>query len=624
MRTGDQQRCPMLATLVVVCGIACIAGCRETIETPAQVEVETISPTSLVKQRPAVPSMDYVGSARCAECHQDIARRYAQHPMANSAGLTKTLSSQENLKDAHFAAGMFDYQVLSTDEGSVHQEVRRDSEGNTLYEQRVPMPYAIGSGQRGRAYVTLRDGLLFESPITWYSTDRRWDLSPGYAKQNQHFQRQIGDGCVFCHVGQPNSVHDETDRYAAPLFVEAGISCERCHGPGQAHITFHSARRASASATATASPADPIINPQKLPPEQRDAVCHQCHLQGDERILRYGRRHGDFRPGDHLHDIWISFTSGTKVIDGVSTEAVSQVEQMRSSLCFIASQGTFGCISCHDPHGIPDQTNSADHYRKRCLECHAEPQVECSEAITVRDAQGDSCIACHMPSLATSDVPHTSQTDHRVLRRPRGRTGSPSAETSTLQIFGSAEEQVPGWEIERARGLLMVEYAERERDRRLAAESLILLEPLVPQLSDDAPLLTRVGVAYDLANQPDRARLAWEAAITADGRLLEPRRRLALMMFDELNPAAARPALEAAYELNSWDEAICGRLILARAAQGESDQAFELARTSVTRFPASAQLHRWLAVAYQQRGQIAESERHLRQAERLEQAEATR
>jgi len=609
---------PLWWCCVVAGWLLPLPGCMSQADPPDVPQTITESAVTPRIERPTPPSADYVGSTRCADCHQELARRYAQHPMAHSARHAADDAGQLPLENAQFSSGRYEYQVLPTEQGVVHRESCRAEDRSLLYEQLVPMSYAIGSGQRGRAYLTDREGLLFESPITWYASDRRWDLSPGYAKFNLHFSRQVGDGCIYCHIGRPNPVAGDADRYQTPMFLEAGISCERCHGPGQAHVAYQESKARSTTSKLLAHQPDPITDPSDLPPEQREAICNQCHLQGDERILRYGRKPGDFRPGNHLHDIWISFTSGTKVIDGVSTEAVSQVEQMRSSACFVSSNGRFGCTSCHDPHGIPEAPDRAEFYRDRCLACHGPEQAECTEILTARNAAADNCITCHMPQLATSDVPHTSQTDHRVRRRPAVLSRAEAAADSTFQIFGSAEQDVPNWELDRARGLLMVDYAEREHDRRLAAESLMVLVPIASLVPDDAPLLSRLGVAYDLANQPDRARLAWEAAIEIDPRAIEPHRRLALILFDELHPATALKPLEAAYALNPWDEAICGRLILARSAQGEFDAAFELAKTAVTRFPASVQLHHWLADAYQRRGELADSQRHSTQAQRLE------
>ncbi len=39
---------------------------------------------------------------------------------------------------------------------------------------------AVGSGQQGRSYLTVEDGALFQSPISWYKLADKWALSPGF------------------------------------------------------------------------------------------------------------------------------------------------------------------------------------------------------------------------------------------------------------------------------------------------------------------------------------------------------------------------------------------------------------------------------------------------------------
>ena len=72
-------------------------------------------------------------------------------------------------------------------------------------------------GGRGSAYLIERDGFLFQSPITWYVRERKWDLPPGYEKVNLHFDRPVEHHCLYCHAnrvepvdgpGQPVSAAD--------------------------------------------------------------------------------------------------------------------------------------------------------------------------------------------------------------------------------------------------------------------------------------------------------------------------------------------------------------------------------------------------------------------------------
>ena len=88
----------------------------------------------------------------------------------------------------------------------------------------------------------------------------------------------------------------------------------------------------------SAPSSDPMLDLSLLPPAQRDDICNQCHLAGDYQVLRSGRTHGDFRPGNHVGEIWTVFVSQTTG-DEDTTISVSQVEQMQSSRCYVASGG---------------------------------------------------------------------------------------------------------------------------------------------------------------------------------------------------------------------------------------------------------------------------------------------
>jgi PAS domain S-box-containing protein len=46
---------------------------------------------------------------------------------------------------------------------------------------------------------------------------------------------------------------------------------------------------------------------------------------------------------------------------------VGQVEQMKASRRYRASQGRLGCVSCHDPHEVPGPEEKTAYFRERCL-----------------------------------------------------------------------------------------------------------------------------------------------------------------------------------------------------------------------------------------------------------------
>jgi hypothetical protein len=75
-----------------------------------------------------------------------------------------------------------------------------------------------------------------------------------------------------------------------PAFAAEAITCERCHGSAEKHLSDPRAGT--------------IINPAKLEPAARDSICEQCHLLGVGRVLNPGRKFGDFLPGQSLEDVF--------------------------------------------------------------------------------------------------------------------------------------------------------------------------------------------------------------------------------------------------------------------------------------------------------------------------------
>jgi hypothetical protein len=47
------------------------------------------------------------------------------------------------------------------------------------------------------------DGFLHESPLTWYTARKKWDMSPGYDfPTHWSFERPVKVGCLNCHAGR--------------------------------------------------------------------------------------------------------------------------------------------------------------------------------------------------------------------------------------------------------------------------------------------------------------------------------------------------------------------------------------------------------------------------------------
>jgi hypothetical protein len=379
------------------------------------------------------------------------------------------------------------YRVEVVGNQIVHHEIGMDGSGNAVYDRSAPITLAIGSGTRGKSYGINRNGLFFQSPISWYTRDGGFfQLSPGFGRRTKpHFERRLSDECLHCHTGVMVRHPRQPHRLVEPFFQEVAIGCERCHGPGREHV-----RRQESDNPPV--PDDSIVNPAKLAPRKREAVCNQCHLHGEFQVARYGRKPYDFRPGMELDDVLMVFVVGAGFDKEGHTKSVSHVMQMQSSACFQRSNGKLGCISCHNPHDKERPDNRVKFYRQRCLECHADQGCSLPvEQQNAAPAEG-SCIHCHMPAAVARDIVHASQTDHRVLKEPSAAAAlaeDGDRGFENWKLFDGAEKRLPAWEVRRARGLAMVDAASRGQfPRSRLREAAILLAPLVEHLPEDYEL----------------------------------------------------------------------------------------------------------------------------------------
>lgn len=462
---------------------------------------------------------DYVGSRACATCHAGIAAAFAAHPMGRSLGPVGGVEPIENDAPQVVTDRQREYAVERRDGTVVHVARLRDQSG-AVVEHAEPIRFALGSGRRGRSYLVEHAGRLFQSPLGWYTQRGGWDLSPGYREDPElRFARAIDESCLYCHAGRTEPADarasTSTGRFSARVFLEEAIGCERCHGPGGRHVAVME------RAVAGVPPADPcIVNPAELDPARREAVCNQCHLAGEAVIPRFGRGFLDFRPGDLLDDTLVVLVAA----DGDRRAAVSHVEQLRASNCFIASDGALGCTSCHDPHTTPPPADRAAFFRDRCMACHDESACGVPAARRETEAAG-SCITCHMPARPASDVPHAAMTDHTIPRVPAEAAPTAAAPVERVAVFDGAEARLPRREVDRARGLWTATEALRRRDRGRAIEAVELLlgDPPagpgaagVPDLvADDVPALLALGDLFAATGREPPAVACYARALVS-------------------------------------------------------------------------------------------------------------
>ncbi len=551
------------------------------------------------------PEVKYVGSELCANCHPAQAATYWHHPMGRSlAPVLQAVPMERFDPESHnpFEASGFQFLIEWRNGKLLHKEARQDPRGQTKTEFEAEAYYVIGSGARARSYLIEHEGYLFESAITWFSQKGIWDLSPGFAA-NPHSDRPITAECLFCHCNYADAIEHTINRYRLPIFQGFAIGCERCHGPGELHV-----QRRERGEPITGED-DTIVNPGRLAPPLREAVCQQCHLQGEKRILHRGRQPFDYRPGLPWHLFWSVFVKPPDPSNG--HQAVGQVEQMQASRCYQAGQ-KLGCISCHDPHALPEAPTKAAYYRRRCLNCHTETSCKRPPAVEDR-VKNQDCIACHMPRLLSSDVAHTAITDHRILRRP-----SPVHQPQTPASPGRSEDfplvafppdcfDLEDPDFSRDFGLALTKLAEsgtydRPARMRLTRDALRWLDAAVKTSPDDALAWQARGYAHWQQNRKEEAQAAFQTALR-----LAPEREATLSYAASLAAEMGQHDSAVAYwqralTVNPWAARSHFELARLLILRQEWQKAGEEAKVVLRLNPFHIEARKLLVVCYHQMG----------------------
>ena len=439
-----------------------------------------------------------VGSRACAPCHEALFRSYFETPMARSSGLAGRDVREGVVK--HVTSSM-SYRIDSQ-EGRPF--FRYSSLVDASLSGRQQLLAFIGSGVIGRSFLFAIDRWWFLAPVSYYAQKGAWDVSPGYEEDRRMLlSRRVTESCLFCHASGARASPGTYNRFPDPPWDEAGVSCERCHGPGEAHVKHGGS----------------IVNPAKLGPAERDSVCAQCHLTGEESIERPGQSLAKYTPGKRLSDYADYFVAA-----GAAMRATSHVERFSASRCKQASGNRMWCGTCHDPHSVPKASERSAYFREKCKGCHMPDPCR----------RGADCTGCHMPKSAVTDAAHSVLTDHSIPRRP---SVTVPPDVTELVLFGGGEPSF------RALGLAYANLSIRSGDRVDQQRAIRLLEQAEPK---DAAVLTSLGHWEEIHGRLQEAVVLYERALRDD-----PNRIVAAVNLGSI--VAQRGDLDRAIQL--WSDA---------------------------------------------------------------------
>lgn len=370
-------------------------------------------------------SVHYVGINTCKQCHMDIYKTFIHTGMGQSFDLaTKTKSSAKFDKHSvvYDKSSDFYYHPFWDKDSLKITEFRLDGK-DTIYRRTEKVDYIIGSGQHTNSHLFNTNGYLHQMPLTYYTQKGQWDLPPGFENgMNTRFSRKIGLECMSCHNALPGFVQGSENKYSE---VPEGINCERCHGPGSAHVAL---KQQGVLVDTTKEIDYSIVNPAKLPIDLQFDVCQRCHLQGNA-VLKEGKSFFDFRPGMKLSDIMTVFLPKYEGADDEFIMA-SHADRLKMSQCFIKSfkpaestaslkpyKESLTCVTCHNPH-VSVKVTDNNVFNNACKNCHGtKSNILCTEKPEIRNKKLDNCVTCHMPISGSIDIPHVRVTDH-FIRKP--------------------------------------------------------------------------------------------------------------------------------------------------------------------------------------------------------------
>jgi len=562
------------------------------------------------------PEVRYVGTAVCAECHAD------QHATWNVTAHARSMSEvtpEREPPDAEFdhpRSGRR-YEVIRVDGELRHRESLVLSDGEVVRLSDHRLKYLVGSGRFSRTYLVELDGFLVESPVTWYASRDAWDMSPGYDHEiHKSFRRRATHGCLHCHGGL---VEPEGDHGVHFPFDELAIGCERCHGPGSLHVK---ARREKQPGHATGDEIDlTIVNPRHLDRELSEAICRQCHLQGEAKVVVRGRRAADYRPGLPLEDFRLEYRYRG---EGPDMTVVGHVEQLQLSRCYADSK-TLSCVTCHDPHDPHEPRSVEDRARFQrsvCLDCHA--LGDCREHRVARDATrpaADNCITCHMPQVPT-DIPHIAFTHHRIAVHDQDQPAAdpPGGSAGSLRPMQD-ESRLSQFDRDRNMGLAYLKlHFQRQWGHRAFLDNAadFLNRDSVTKYAGGAVHAARAEIAFERRDLDEASRLA-RSALATDipiDAANQARGVLAQVLVErrEFDEAAELLKSQTRFRRSPFDWALLGHCHKARARDTDAIRAFEHALSIA---PGQGAVHVVLAELYARTGQPDRARHHAREAARL-------
>lgn len=344
------------------------------------------------------PAPTFVGAKACAACHQDVYDSWKGARHSKMIQPATPASVEADFSKPSIALRGRTYRLRVADGAYFITESYL-----TGKEQEHRVEYTLGSRRIQHFLTTIGNGRIIVLPPSWDVQRHQWFDNMEIVRPDEDVKKpfqQWNALCVGCHVSQQDNHYSPTAHTYATTWTDFGTSCERCHGPGSAHVQEYTRDPGT-----TGHAARFIVRPTRLDPHTSSMVCAQCHSMRD--VIAPG-----FTAGSNYYDYFVpdlefgprKATDPTYWADGRPRRFSNDAIGFWQSQCFLRGGAT--CTSCHrDPH-IPDIDRNAQLRptdNALCTRCHADIGAQLT-AHTRHGAEsaGSSCVECHMPKTVVS------------------------------------------------------------------------------------------------------------------------------------------------------------------------------------------------------------------------------
>ena len=272
---------------------------------------------------------EYVGSQVCAGCHKEVADVHAQS--GHASALSKIIDGQ---------APQLPFSTLSD-----------PPQGYTWND----ITYVLG-GYRWQAIFADKDGYIItdepgksgnsQFPNQYNLANEKLSKSAGFVSFRAG-EAELKNDCVACHTTgyDPYGSQDDLPGIVG-VWKEAGVQCERCHGPGSVHIN----------------------NPQGvgMQIDRSSQFCGECHQSDDsgqvfakEQFINHAQQYAEISKGKHLVlDCTDCHSPHSGVVQLKETDQTATLTE---------------CVNCH--YNQANYQKVEMHKNFACTECHMAPMV---------------------------------------------------------------------------------------------------------------------------------------------------------------------------------------------------------------------------------------------------------